>query len=140
MTRDLLILYLKKYPDLSRIILSLFILAGFISCSPSSEDKDFEPPAIDLYTPQDQQGFTGSQTILISGLVKDNRYIKEIHIEISNQLTGEQYQHIHIHPNTSESFFNHNFVVQTGKVYQIRVIADDAGSNSSVKKVQIACN
>ena len=139
MNRNPHISFLEKQNLLPNILL-LLTLAIFVTCSPASEDKDKEAPTINLYTPQDQQGFTGSQTILISGSVKDNQYIKEIHIEISNQLTGEQYLHVHIHPDSAESTFNQNFTIQTGIVYSIRVIADDANSNSSVKKIQIACN
>ena len=125
---------------MKRIIILLFIPGAFVSCSSNPEDKDKESPTIDLYTPQDLQGYTGSQAIVISGLVKDNKYIKEIHIEITNQVTAQEYLHVHIHPTSATSNFNQSFNVQAGIQYSIRVVAEDGSSNSAAKKVQIACN
>lgn len=119
----------------------LFYTILFFSCSKgSSEEKDHEAPVVTLQTPVNNQVFTGGQNIMIAGTVTDNKYIKEIHIEITNLVTAAEYLHVHIHPAASSFNFNQAFTIQTGISYKIRVIADDASSNSAVSSAEIVCN
>lgn len=123
-----------------RTFTAILILFCF-SCSKSpGDDKDTQAPVVTINTPTNNQVFTGTQTITITGLVTDNKYIKEIHLEITNLATGQEYLHVHIHPDTSTSSFNQNFTVQPGITYRIRVIADDPSTNSSTQKVEVSCN
>lgn len=112
-----------------------------VSCSKGSDDNDDrESPLVTLTSLTDEQVFTSPQLIRISGSVTDNKYIREIHLEISDLDTGEEYLHVHIHP--ASSFYNYDqpYQLAAGKAYRIRVIADDASSNSSLKAVNIRCN
>jgi hypothetical protein len=118
-------------------ILLLFIVA----CSKGSGgDSDKESPVLVLNTPVNNQVFNGTQSISISGTATDNKYIKEIHIEITNLVTAEQYLHIHIHPDANTYTFNQSYNIEAGIAYKIRVIVDDASSNSTAKSVEITCN
>lgn len=126
---------------MKRLIPIIFFLFCAASCSKTpEEEKDKQAPTIDLFRPADQEIFNGSQNLLITGAVSDNKYIKEIHLEITNLITAEEYLHVHIHPNAASFNFSQNFTLQKGISYKIRVVADDASSNSTVKKVEIACN
>lgn len=119
-------------------ILFVLLMAG---CSKNSDDKkDTEAPAVTLNTPFNNQIFNGSQSINIAGLVTDNKYIKEIHIEVTNLNTAEEYLHVHIHPDSYTSSFNQSFYLQRWTSYKIRVIADDGSSNSTIQKVEVICN
>ncbi|MBL7742686.1 MAG: DUF4625 domain-containing protein [Chitinophagaceae bacterium] len=121
--------------------LLLYTVLFFISCSKgSSGEKDREAPVVVLHTPVNNQVFTGGQNIMIAGTVTDNKYIKEIHIEITNLATAAEYLHVHIHPAASSFSFNQAFAIQAGISYKIRVIADDASSNSAVSSAEIICN
>lgn len=126
--------------SLIRFLTTVMILS-FISCSKGSdEEKDTQAPVITINTPNNNQVFNGSQSITITGLVTDNKYIREIHIEITNLATGEEYLHVHIHPATATSSFNQSFALQSGNNYRIRVLADDSATNSAVQKVEVSCN
>jgi hypothetical protein len=117
------------------------ILLLLIACSKGSGgEKDDEAPVVTLQSPVNNEVFTGSQSITVSGTVTDNKYIKEIHIEITNLLTAAEYLHVHIHPAAKSFDFSQAFTVQPGISYKIRVIADDASSHSTVKSAEISCN
>jgi len=112
-----------------------------LSCTKNkSETADRESPVITLTSLSDEQVFTAPQTISITGSVSDNKYIREIHIEISDLDSGEEYLHVHIHP--ASAFYNYDqpYLLAAGTSYRIRVIADDASSNSSVRTVNVRCN
>ena len=127
---------MKKY---SIFYLFLLFLSG--ACSKGSgKEKDSVNPVITLNTPTDNQVFTGGQNIVISGNVTDNKYIEEIHIEITNLVTAQEYLHVHIHPNAGTFNFNQTFAAQAGISYRIRVIADDAATNSIAKIISVSCN
>lgn len=112
-----------------------------IACSKGSgKEKDYEAPVIMLTAPADNQVFSGGQSIMITGTVTDNKYIEEIHIEITNLANAIEYLHVHIHPGTNTFTINQAFTIQAGIAYKIRVIADDASTNSTVKSVDISCN
>lgn len=117
----------------------LFFL--LVACSKGSgKEKDYEAPVVTLSTPANNQVFTGGQNITISGMVTDNKYIREIHIEITNLHTAAEYLHVHIHPDAASFTFNQAFAIQAGIAYKIRVIADDASTNSAIKTAEITCN
>lgn len=118
----------------------LFIVLFFACSKESGQEKDYEAPVIILNSPTNNQVFTGGQTILITGSVTDNKYIKEIHIEITNLSNAIEYLHIHIHPDTNSFTFNQAFTLQSGIVYKIRVVADDASTNSTAKSIEISCS
>lgn len=121
--------------------ISAVVIISFLSCSKGSdEEKDTQAPVITINSPSNNQVFNGSQAITIAGLVSDNKYIREIHIEITNLTTGQEYLHVHIHPDTATSSFNQSFTLQSGINYRIRVLADDSALNSTVQKVEVSCN
>ncbi|MBL7739865.1 MAG: hypothetical protein JNK14_11630 [Chitinophagaceae bacterium] len=125
---------MKKY-------VSPFVLLFFIACAKgSSGEKDREAPVVSLNTPVHNEIFTGGQNIMITGTVTDNKYIEEIHIEITNLVTAAEYLHVHIHPAARSFNFSQALTIQPGISYKIRVIADDASSNSAVKSADITCN
>lgn len=128
------------YPVMKTSIWSILLLF-LVACSKGSgEDKDYDPPVLLVNTPTNNQVFNGTQTIMITGKATDNKYIKEIHIEITNLITAEQYLHIHIHPDANSYTFNQPYNIEAGIAYKIRVIVDDASSNSTAKAVEITCN
>lgn len=121
--------------------LIIFLLLTGLACSKKgAAEKDYDAPVIVISTPTDNQVFTAGQQMQISGSVTDNKYISQIHIEISNHQTGEEYLHVHIHPASSAFNFNQSFTVNGGIQYRVRVIADDPSSNSSVSSVTVSGN
>jgi hypothetical protein len=141
---SLLPLYFNKFTVVHNSMKNSFLLPLLvlvIGCSkPSVKEKDYDPPALTLITPVDNQVFTNGQSIIISGSATDNKYIEQIHIVISNLVTGEEYLHVHIHPDGSSFTFNQAYTAQAGTSYKIQVIADDASANSAGKSVEVSCN
>ena len=119
----------------------LYLSLMLIACSKDpAEDQDKQAPVLTLTTPTNSQVYSAGQNIMISGQVTDNKFIKEIHVVITNQSTGYEYLHVHIHPNTNSFTFSQSYAAQTGISYKIDVIADDPSANSSAKTVQVSCN
>jgi hypothetical protein len=116
----------------------LFVLTA-CSKDPAVE-KDYDPPVLTLNTPTNNQVYTAGQNIMITGQVTDNKFIKEIHVVITNLGSGFEYQHVHIQPNATSFNFNQSYTAQAGIIYKIDVIADDASANASAKSVQVFCN
>ncbi len=116
------------------IVLSLF----YLSCSKSTGEKDRQAPVVIIQHPVHNAIIAGDQVMNISGTVTDNEYIDEIHIEISDLQTGEEYLHIHIHPNGSAYTYNQPFNPASGINYLVRVIAEDPSDNISSQKVEFS--
>lgn len=118
------------------ILLPLFSL----SCSKNSKEKDNEAPVVSIEEPLHNAIVTGGEVLNIRGSVADNEYIHEIHIEISNLQTGEEYLHIHIHPTSGTYSYSHAFKPVSGISYLVRVIAEDPSNNVSSQKVEFSAN
>ncbi len=119
---------------------SLFLLACilFLFCTKKSEDTEL--PQISFTSPNNNQVFNAGELIHIKGTVTDNNYVDQIHIEISNVNTGEEYQHVHIHPGTKSYSFDQSLTTKAGIQYKIKVIAEDPASNTHSSVLQISSN
>jgi len=69
-----------------------------------------------------------------------NKHFEEIHIEITNPVTTEEYLNMHIQPTSNSFSFNQPYTARAGISYKIRVIADKASGNSTAKSVEVSCN
>jgi len=119
----------------------LYLLLFFAACSKNpGTDKDYDAPVLTLSTPTNNQVYTSGQNIMITGQVTDNKFIKEIHIVITNLGSGAEYLHVHIHPNTNSFNYSQSYTAQAGVFYKIEVLADDPSANSTAKSVQVFCN
>jgi hypothetical protein len=119
------------------LILSVLLFA----CSKrTSEDKDYDQPVITLNSPVNSQAFTPGQTINVTGSVSDNKYIKVIHVVITNFNTGTEYLHVHIEPSSKSASFNQSLVALAGINYLVEVIAEDPSANIASKKAEVSCN
>lgn len=118
-----------------------YLLVLLAACSKDNgEPPDNVAPVVTLTTPANNQVFTAGQSITVTGQVTDNKFIKEIHVVITNLGSGVEYQHIHIQPGASSFNYSQSYTAQAGIFYKIEVIADDASGNSSSKSVQVFCN
>jgi hypothetical protein len=123
-----------------KIFLS-FCLSILFACSKDpAKDKDYDPPVLSLNTPTNNQVYTAGQNIMIAGSASDNKFINQIHVVITNLVTGAEYQHVHIHPNASSFGFSQSYTAQAGISYKIQVIVVDASSNSVAQSVEVSCN
>jgi len=118
----------------------IIIILLVVSCSKKSAGKDNHAPEITLTSPTNNQVFTGAQTIIIQGTVTDNQYINQVHIEITDLLTGAEYNHVHIHPQSKTYAYHQSFAIKAGASYKIRVIAEDPSLNVSSRQADITCH
>ncbi|MBC7947640.1 MAG: hypothetical protein H7Y42_07150, partial [Chitinophagaceae bacterium] len=72
----------------------LLILFSIVGCDTRVVEEDLDAPILTLDTPADQQVLAPG-VIQVTGTATDTRELKEIHIEISNAVTGEQLLHVH---------------------------------------------
>ncbi len=119
-------------------VLFILLCPFYFSCSKNKEEKDREMPVVVIEDPVHNALVPGDQVMTIRGTVTDNEYIQEIHIEISNSQSGEEYLHIHIHPNGSSYTYNQPFDPASGIKYLVRVIAEDRSNNVSSQKVEFS--
>ena len=110
----------------------------FLSCRKKNTD-DKQAPVITLTTPVNNQVLTPGE-IHIKGMVTDNQYIDQVHIEITNLNTSEEYKHVHIHPGTKTYAFDQTITVQAGINYKIKIIAEDPSANPASAQVEVSCN
>ena len=120
------------------IYLTTIAFLVLLSCSKKKTD-DKEAPIISLTTPVNNQVFTAGE-IHIKGKVTDNQYIDQVHIEITNLNTSEEYEHVHIHPATKTYAFDQLFTLKAGINYKIKIIAEDPSANPASAQVAISCN
>lgn len=117
------------------------LLIFLVACSKRQEkDKDYDSPVITLATPVNNQTYSAGQMIQVTGSVTDNKYIKTIHVVITNLDTGAEYLHVHIDPAAASSSFNQSLAAQAGINYQVEIIAEDPSTNVSSKKAEVSCN
>jgi hypothetical protein len=125
-----------------RVLLLYCILPLLLSsCSKSSStEKDSIPPVINMTSPLNNQGFSDGQTVTIAGSITDNKTIAEVHIVVTDGMTGTIYVHAHLYPATGSAVFNQDFTSKAGTSYTIQIIAIDRSLNQSVSSVMVSCN
>lgn len=102
------------------------------SCSKNNDQPaDTVKPVITINTPLNGQVFPAGQPIPVSGSVTDNQYIAEVHIHVSNNLTGTLLMDVHIYPGAASATFNQSITASAGVEYKIQVIARDKNVNES---------
>ena len=93
-----------------------------------------------LQSPVDNQVFTAGETVAITGTLTDNKLLAEVHVHISNLVTGVLLVDIHRYPTTSTYALAETFQVAAATQYKIQVIAKDNSANENRATLQISGN
>jgi len=113
-----------------------FLILVLSACSKKDDQADdLVKPVITINTPFNGQVFTAGQAIPISGTITDNQYIAEVHIHVSNNLTGTLLMDVHLYPAASSATFNQSLTASAGIEYKIQVIAKDKNVNETTASV-----
>ncbi|RYF90647.1 MAG: DUF4625 domain-containing protein [Chitinophagaceae bacterium] len=117
----------------------LFLLACvvMVSCS-EKENNDKEAPVVTLSSPTNNQVVSPGE-LRVKGMVTDNSYISQIHVEVHNAANAEVL-HVHIHPTSKSYALDQPVMLQAGVKYKIKVIVDDPSANTTIAQVDISCN
>ena len=119
----------------------LFMLYCVSACSKKNDQPaDLVKPVITINTPFNGQVFTAGQSIPISGTINDNQYIAEVHIHVSNNLTGTLLMDVHLYPAAASTNFNQSITASAGIEYKIQVIAKDKNVNETNATVLVNGN
>ena len=118
-------------------IICMILLAG---CSKDQGSKDREAPLIDLVSPVVDQRFNAGETVIITGSIQDNGTISELHVHVSNLLTGTLLYDIHRYPAAGSYTIRESFEAKAGISYKIQVIAKDNSANEGRISVEISTN
>lgn len=122
-------------------VVCLFLLSVIAGCSKKTggyEDTVF--PVVTIHSPLDGQQFTPGQLIPINGSISDNQYIAEVHIHVSNLVTGSLLMDVHIYPAGPTASFSQSLTAVAGVNYKIQVIARDRNVNETNATVLASCN
>ena len=114
-------------------IIGIFCCLLLLSACSKKTDQpaDLVKPVITINTPFSGQVFTAGQSIPIAGTITDNQYIAEVHIHVSNNLTGTLLMDVHLYPASASTTFNQSITASAGIEYKIQVIAKDKNVNES---------
>ncbi len=116
----------------------LFLLLA--ACSKNNSGKDSQPPIISFVSPANNQVFTGGQTVTINAALSDNKRVAEVHVHISNYITGALLVDVHRYPNAANYALNESFTVQSGIQYKIQLLVKDNSANENNASVMISAN
>lgn len=113
----------------------------FVACNNKSDKvDDKQEPVIYIASPSAGQVFTAGQTVGISAPVTDNNRLAQIHVHISNNVTGQLIYDIHHTPNGPTYTVIDNFQAQAGTQYKIQIVAVDMAANQGTQSVLISVN
>ena len=125
---------------MKRIIVPL-LLASLLSCKKDATTAaDNTAPVITITTPASGQVFTAGQTIAITGTITDDNYIAEVHVHVSNLVTGALLMDVHLYPAAASTSFNQSLTATAGVQYRIQVIAKDKAVNQATETRNATCN
>lgn len=120
--------------------LFIFLSLLTLSCKKSTAEKDTVPPVITITTPVNGDTYTNGQSVTITGTVTDDKYIAEIHVHVSNLVTGALLMDTHREPGGPNDSFTETFTAVAGNNYRIQVTAEDRGANETISTVEVSCN
>lgn len=124
---------------MKKIIPFFLLVLTSINCSKKNGGSDDRvAPVITLSSPVQDQTFTGSQPVAITGTITDAEKIAEVHVHISNTDNGSLLVDIHRYPGTGNYTLNETFTIPANGSYRIQVIAKDNSANESRTTVSIS--
>jgi uncharacterized lipoprotein YajG len=123
-----------------KTLVVIALMALVTGCSKNSSKDDKQAPVVTISTPMSNQRFNAGQTVSITGTVTDNEKLAELHVHISNMITGALLVDIHRYPSASSYTLNETFQVQAAITYRIQVIAKDNSANEGRASVEISTN
>ncbi len=125
------------YRSVYFFLLSVIIVA----CNKNSgTSADRQAPVIAISSPAAGQVFAGGQSITIAGTISDDNYIAEVHIHVTNSVTGALLMDVHLYPAAASASFLQNFNVVSGTNYRITVTAKDRAVNEGRSSTDVSAN
>ena len=116
------------------------LLLSLAACKKDDVIEDGQAPVVLLTAPSNNQTFTAGESINITADITDNQKIIEVHLEIINNTTGAFITHEHFVPDGASYKLTRSFTAQANSAYKIRVVAEDANSNSAKAEVSVISN
>ena len=116
------------------------LLLLLTACKKDDVIEDGQAPVVLLTTPSNNQTFAAGESINITADITDNQKITEVHLEIINNATGAFITHEHFVPDAPSYKLTRSFAAQANSAYKIRVVAEDASSNSAKAEVSVISN
>jgi len=121
-------------------IIAIIILVCFAGCKKDSVMKrDKELPVIKLFSPVDGNMYTPGQIIKIGGYIRDNNFIAEVHIVMTNNNTGAEFLHAHMYAQGDSTVFDHDIAAISGINYKVAITAVDRNLNQAYSQVIFSC-
>ena len=108
----------------------------FFSCGKSDELA----PVITVTSPNENQVFTGGQTVNVKATITDNEGIHTVHLSVIDNNTGGHLVHFEEHYDGKTYELNKSFPVQAGRSYKIEIGAHDHADNDAAKEITVSAN
>lgn len=127
------------------LMLVYFISPVLSSCSKnaatlSSETKDTVPPTITIVSPTNNQQFTAGQIIQVTANASDNVKLTQLHIHITDKVTGNVLRDVHSYPGEKTGTVQDSFTATVGITYTIKIIAFDPSQSLGTAQVDVSGN
>ena len=119
-----------------------FIVILFLSgCAKDPvTENDKEAPVIILFSPVEAHVYSPGQNIKIAGTITDNNFIAEVHVVLSNNITGGEIIHAHTYALGDSTNFEHDIPATALTEYKVVITAIDRSLNKSYSVVTFSCN
>jgi hypothetical protein len=126
---------------MARSLLIACCVLVWTACSKNSDDdKDKLVPTVDIWYPDNNHVFAGSQTIGITGTILDDTKVAEMHVHIYNNTTAALLIDIHRYPDVNYYLIDESFQAQPGIQYKIQIIGVDKTGKQGTQSVLVSCN
>lgn len=126
---------------MKKLYLSFTLIILVAGCNKNTiEENDSQPPVITINTPVASQIFSGGESINITGSITDDKDIAEVHIHVSNTVTGTLLMDVHIYPAINTTSFSQSITAVSGINYKILVTAKDKAINEGKSSVEVSTN
>lgn len=110
----------------------------FANCSKNNRDN--QPPVINLSSPSNHQTFAVGDKVPITATISDDDELHEVHLYVKNKATGIDILHVEEHPDTKTFNLSKTFAGQSGVTYKIQIEANDHSSNQAEVEIEISFN
>lgn len=124
----------------------MFLAIAFFNCTKdsngggNSNEKDTVKPQVHFVLPVNNQVVNQGEMIRVEANGTDNIKLTQLHIHITNQVTGSILRDVHSYPGGVSGTVKDSFYAQTGLIYKIQVLAYDPSQNMSVIETTVTVN
>lgn len=122
------------------------MMLGLCSCGKTTvegtegDGRDTTRPIVVIVAPISTAPVNAGDKIRIEATATDNVKLTELHIHVTNAISGAILRDIHSYPGQPTGVVKDSFPAQGGLIYQIKIISFDPSQNLGSAQIQVPVN